>query len=152
MQQLGYFLKPSELFHAVAQRGNTPQGEFRMAAEKDMPYGGVTSNFILGDLASILKNIEQSTMSTESEDDFDKLFEDLDSLPPNSVVPNRPKMNSSPGCSPTSMPSTSNLKTPKPTSSATPTNTSSPNLPAAQAKKLVSFTHPRKYPRCWPNS
>ena len=78
VQQLGYFLKPSELFHAVAQRGNTPQEEFRMAAEKAMPYGGVTSNFILGDLANILKNIEQSTMGTESEDDFDKLFEDLD--------------------------------------------------------------------------
>jgi type I restriction enzyme M protein len=37
-----------------------------------------TNNFILEDLARILNNIEQSTMGTESEDDFDNLFEDLD--------------------------------------------------------------------------
>jgi len=60
--QLGYFLKPSELFHAVAERGN----------------GNGSKNFILDDLQKILNNIEQSTMGTESEDDFDKLFEDLD--------------------------------------------------------------------------
>ena len=36
------------------------------------------SNFILADLESILNSIEQSTMGTESEDDFNKLFEDLD--------------------------------------------------------------------------
>ena len=35
-------------------------------------------NFILEDLAKILSNIEQSTMGTASEDDFDNLFEDLD--------------------------------------------------------------------------
>lgn len=60
--QLGYFLKPSELFHEVAKRGR----------------GNGKENFILDDLARILRNIEQSTMGTESEDDFDKLFEDLD--------------------------------------------------------------------------
>ena len=60
--QLGYFLKPSELFHAIAKRGN----------------GNGNKNFILDDLQKILNNIEQSTMGTESEDDFDKLFEDLD--------------------------------------------------------------------------
>ncbi|MCB0651506.1 MAG: type I restriction-modification system subunit M [Saprospiraceae bacterium] len=60
--QLGYFLKPSELFHAIAVRGN----------------GNGSKNFILDDLSKILTNIEQSTMGTESEDDFDKLFEDLD--------------------------------------------------------------------------
>jgi type I restriction enzyme M protein len=32
----------------------------------------------LGELQTILNNIEQSTMGTESEDDFNKLFEDLD--------------------------------------------------------------------------
>jgi type I restriction enzyme M protein len=63
IEQLGYFLQPSELFHAVAQRGNGKSGE---------------NTFILNDLARILNNIEQSTMGTESEDDFDKLFEDLD--------------------------------------------------------------------------
>lgn len=61
IQSLGYFLKPSELFHEIAKRGN-----------------GGESNFILDDLARILNNIEKSTMGTESEDDFDKLFEDLD--------------------------------------------------------------------------
>ena len=60
--QLGYFLKPSELFHAIAKRGN----------------GNGKKKFILDDLANILNNIEQSTMGTDSEDDFDKLFEDLD--------------------------------------------------------------------------
>lgn len=62
IEQLGYFLKPSELFHAIASRGN----------------GNGKNAFILDDLARILNNIEQSTMGTASEDDFDKLFEDLD--------------------------------------------------------------------------
>jgi len=59
--QLGYYLKPTELFSAIADRGTKTEG-----------------SFILGDLTEILNNIEQSTMGTESEDDFDKLFEDLD--------------------------------------------------------------------------
>ena len=80
VEQLGYFLQPSELFHAVALRGNTPQVEYRMAAEPDPGYGkgSKKSDFILDDLSRILNNIEHSTMGTESEDDFDKLFEDLD--------------------------------------------------------------------------
>jgi len=61
LEQLGYFLKPSELFSAVATRGN-----------------GDTDNFILEDLTQILNSIEQSTMGQESEDDFEHLFEDLD--------------------------------------------------------------------------
>jgi type I restriction enzyme M protein len=61
---LGYFLKPSELFSEIAKRGNNGKdGE---------------NNFILEDLSKILTNIEQSTMGTASEDDFDNLFEDLD--------------------------------------------------------------------------
>lgn len=60
--KLGYFLKPSELFSQVAKRGN----------------GDGKSNFILEDLGHILRNIEASTMGTDSEDDFDNLFEDLD--------------------------------------------------------------------------
>lgn len=63
--QLGFFLKPSELFSQIAKRGNSAIEE-----------GG--STFILDDLTSILDGIERSTMGTESEDDFDKLFEDLD--------------------------------------------------------------------------
>ncbi len=67
--KLGYFLKPTELFSAVARRGN---GNGKAAnGEKENP-------FILEDLATILNNIEQSTMGTDSEDDFDNLFEDLD--------------------------------------------------------------------------
>ena len=61
---LGYFLQPSELFSEVAKRGNS---------DKDGE-----NNFILQDLAKILVSIEQSTMGTASEDDFDNLFEDLD--------------------------------------------------------------------------
>jgi type I restriction enzyme M protein len=62
IEHLGYFLKPSELFSEIAKRGN----------------GNGKSNFILADLTIILKHIEQSTMGTQSEDDFDNLFEDLD--------------------------------------------------------------------------
>lgn len=63
--KLGYFLKPSELFSFIAAKGNNTLEE-------------ESSNFILDDLARILRNIEQSTMGTESQDDFDNLFEDLD--------------------------------------------------------------------------
>lgn len=66
IDKLGYFLKPSELFSEIAKKGNSES-----EAEDQ-------SNFILEDLAKILKNIEASTMGTESEDDFDDLFSDLD--------------------------------------------------------------------------
>jgi type I restriction enzyme M protein len=59
--RLGYFLKPSELFHKLAERG-----------------GQKTNNFILEDLTAILKHIEGSTMGHDSEEDFEGLFEDLD--------------------------------------------------------------------------
>lgn len=62
--KLGYFLRPDELFTAISERGNADVEE--------------ESNFILEDLQSILNSIEQSTMGTESEDDFNHLFEDLD--------------------------------------------------------------------------
>lgn len=65
VEQLGYFLKPSELFSEVAKRGNNKGAEG-------------ASSFILDDLQKILTSIEQSTMGTDSEEDFDKLFEDLD--------------------------------------------------------------------------
>ena len=64
LEKLGYFLKPSELFSEVAKRGNSDvEGE---------------NNFILEDLQKILNNIQLSTMGTESEEDFDHLFEDMD--------------------------------------------------------------------------
>jgi type I restriction enzyme M protein len=69
INKLGYFLKPSELFSEVARRGN---------ANAEDAQGESQRNFILGDLTTILHNIEQSTMGTDSEDDFDNLFEDLD--------------------------------------------------------------------------
>ncbi len=64
LEKLGYFLKPSELFSEVAKRGNG--------------NGKEHSNFILEDLQTILNNIQLSTMGTESEEDFDNLFEDMD--------------------------------------------------------------------------
>lgn len=72
---LGYFLKPGELFHAIASRGASKAPA--MAAEPEGEYK-LQNHFILGDLQRILNNIEQSTMGYESEEDFDKLFEDLD--------------------------------------------------------------------------
>lgn len=62
LDKLGYFLRPDELFSAMAERGNA----------------GGKNNFILGDLQKVLTSIEQSTMGTESEEDFGNLFEDLD--------------------------------------------------------------------------
>lgn len=64
VESLGYFLKPSELFSEIAKKGQSgEEGE---------------SNFILQDLSDILRNIERTTMGTESEEDFDNLFADLD--------------------------------------------------------------------------
>ena len=62
IDKLGFFLKPSELFSELAHRGNA----------------GGKNNFILGDLAKVLTSIEQSTMGSESEEDFGNLFADLD--------------------------------------------------------------------------
>jgi type I restriction enzyme M protein len=64
LDELGYFLKPSELFSQIAKKGNSDkEGK---------------SNFILDDLQKILKSIERSTMGADSEEDFDNLFEELD--------------------------------------------------------------------------
>lgn len=60
VEQLGFFIKPSHLFASLAKRGEEP------------------NEFILNDLSTVLKSIERSTMGTESEDDFEHLFEDLD--------------------------------------------------------------------------
>ncbi|OBX26817.1 type I restriction enzyme M protein [Gelidibacter algens] len=62
LEKLGYFLRPDELFSELARRGNA----------------GGKSKFILDDLSKVLTNIEQSTMGSESEEDFGNLFEDLD--------------------------------------------------------------------------
>ncbi len=62
LDALGYFLKPSELFAELANRTNA-EGK---------------PKFILADLTKILRNIEQSTLGTASEEDFSNLFEELD--------------------------------------------------------------------------
>ena len=62
LHKLGYFLLPSELFSEMAKRGNA-DGK---------------NKFILDDLGKVLTHIEQSTMGSESEEDFGNLFEDLD--------------------------------------------------------------------------
>ena len=59
LDKLGYFLKPSELFSVLAKDG-----------EK--------GDFILDDLKAVLNHIENSTMGTDSADDFGGLFDDLD--------------------------------------------------------------------------
>jgi len=59
LDKLGYFLKPSELFHRVAEIG-------------------ATNTNLVELLEKILNDIENSTMGTDSEDDFDKLFSEID--------------------------------------------------------------------------
>jgi type I restriction enzyme M protein len=59
IDKLGYFLKPSELFH-------------RLAAD-----GAQTKN-LTQELEKILNDIQNSTMGADSEDDFDNLFSELD--------------------------------------------------------------------------
>jgi type I restriction enzyme M protein len=74
LEKLGYFLKPSELFSEVAKRGSSASSDTTTGSE----IKEVASNFILEDLQKILTNIQLSTMGTESEEDFDNLFEDMD--------------------------------------------------------------------------
>ena len=57
--EVGFSLTPNQLFHTISERGK--QG-----------------SFILDDLDKTLKAIERSTLGTDSEEDFAKLFEDLD--------------------------------------------------------------------------
>jgi len=59
VDELGYFLKPSELFHVVAE-------------------SGAQADNLIEELQKTLNSIEHSTMGTDSEDDFDKLFSELD--------------------------------------------------------------------------
>ena len=61
--EVGYALTPKQVFHTFAERGRSEDK---------------TQNFILDDLAATLKSIEQSTLGTDSADDFANLFEDLD--------------------------------------------------------------------------
>ncbi len=80
VEQLGYFLKPSELFSSIAKRGahQASAAELADAEQHGTADDVIVDNFILDDLQKVLASIERSTMGTESEDDFDHLFEDLD--------------------------------------------------------------------------
>lgn len=71
LERLGYFLTPAELFSEIALRGMGDNKE-------DEQFDEEKTNFILEDVQKILLNIQQSTMGTESEEDFDNLFEDMD--------------------------------------------------------------------------
>lgn len=59
IDKLGYFLKPNDLFGYIAKHS-------------------ATNDNLNEDLERILNAIESSTMGTDSEDDFDKLFSELD--------------------------------------------------------------------------
>lgn len=59
VDSLGFFLKPTELFAYVAEHG-------------------AKSGNLIEQLEKTLNSIEQSTMGADSEDDFDKLFSELD--------------------------------------------------------------------------
>lgn len=58
-EDIGFFLKPSELFHKVAVHGPT-------------------NDRLIEDLYKILNSIEQSTQGADSEDDFAGLFSEMD--------------------------------------------------------------------------
>ncbi|MFV0189220.1 MULTISPECIES: type I restriction-modification system subunit M [unclassified Empedobacter] len=58
LAQLGYYLAPNQLFEIIAKKG-----------EKE---------YIIEELEATLNYIEQSTMGTESEEDFNGLFQDVD--------------------------------------------------------------------------
>lgn len=58
LAQLGYYLAPNQLFDVIAKKGQ--------------------NDFIIEELEATLNYIEQSTMGTESEEDFNGLFQDVD--------------------------------------------------------------------------
>jgi type I restriction enzyme M protein len=72
LEKLGYFLKPEELFTEVAKRG---MGDNEDDIDK---FDESKTNFILADLQKIFVNIQLSTLGTESEEDYENLFEEMD--------------------------------------------------------------------------
>lgn len=64
IDELGFFLRPTELFSYIVRKG---KGEI-----KDQ------KPFILEDLKNILNDIEKTSAGTASEDDFKGLFDDMD--------------------------------------------------------------------------
>ncbi len=74
VETLGYFLKPTELFTYIAEKCSPLTEDDKGEENKEEE----AEQFILEDLTKILRNIEQSTAGTDSEEDFNNLFEDLD--------------------------------------------------------------------------
>jgi type I restriction enzyme M protein len=64
LSYLGFFLEPNELFSYLVKKGKK-----EIENEND---------FILEDIKKVLNKIEQTSMGTESEDDFKGLFADVD--------------------------------------------------------------------------
>jgi len=62
LHTLGYFLAPDQLFDVLTKLG-TEKG---------------ADNFIIEKVEMVLNHIEQTTMGTESEEDFNGLFQDMD--------------------------------------------------------------------------
>jgi type I restriction enzyme M protein len=58
LAHLGYYLAPEQLFDVIAKKGQ--------------------NNYIIEELDATLNYIEQSTLGTESEEDFNGLFQDVD--------------------------------------------------------------------------
>lgn len=75
LERLGYFLSPNELFSELAKRG---MGNNEDEGDNMDSNDAINRVFILDDLQKILINIQLSTMGTDSEEDFDNLFEDMD--------------------------------------------------------------------------
>ena len=101
LESLGYFLRPDELFDFMVLRGkkvnsattaikhfdqvstlynrfeeNLTKANIKNTTETE--EGKKKSGYIIEDLEAVLRKIEQSTMGTESQEDFDALFEDID--------------------------------------------------------------------------
>jgi type I restriction enzyme M protein len=121
--RLGYFLKPSQLFHRVAAKG-----------------AQATDNFILEDLAGILKHIEARTLGHDSEDDFEGLFEGID-LGSSKLGKTENQKNELIAKVLTHLDKIDfRLADTEAACWATPTNTSSASSPAARVRRPASFT------------
>jgi hypothetical protein len=134
LDSLGYFLKPSELFSELARRGNA-DGKHK---------------FILDDLTKVLNNIAQSTMGTDSEEEFDHLFEDRDLTSSKLGKAKTPRMSWLSKCCPISTRSTLGWKIPKPMFWVIPMNISLASLQVVPVKKRASFIPLSRSVRCWP--
>lgn len=75
VKERGFFLAPDELFTNIVKKG---AGLIKILDEATEDEEVPPNKFILDDIATTLKNIENSTLGADSQDDFINLFEDLD--------------------------------------------------------------------------